>query len=169
MRARLVVPGRVLVLLAGAFWLGGLTFYAAVVIPTAHDVLGSHRRVGFITQRVTQGINLAGAAALAVLLIHLIACWPGRRWQRWGLLATWLLMAGVQLALFRLHPALDRLLDDKSRQILDEYRFYGLHRIYLILTIIQQIGGIVHVFALVSLWRLRDGGLSARVVPAATE
>lgn len=42
--------GRVLVVLSGAIWLGGLTFYASVVIPMAHGVLGNHTTVGFITQ-----------------------------------------------------------------------------------------------------------------------
>src|SRR5438128_2634153 len=34
-----------------AVWLGGFTFYGAVVIPMGEQVLGSHRPVGFITQQ----------------------------------------------------------------------------------------------------------------------
>lgn len=60
----LILVGRVIVVVAGAVWLGGLTFYAAVVIPTAHDVLGSHREVGFITQQVTERINAIAVVAL---------------------------------------------------------------------------------------------------------
>jgi len=41
-------------------WLGGFTFYGAVVIPTAHRILGTHLDVGFITQEVTRWRDLSG-------------------------------------------------------------------------------------------------------------
>ena len=49
---------RFLVLAALMFWQGGFTFYAAVVIKVGQDVLGSHRRQGFVTRRVAQYLNL---------------------------------------------------------------------------------------------------------------
>lgn len=152
-----VIALRLLILTACAFWLGGLTFYAAVVIPTANKVLGSHLRVGFITQQVTGWINVAATAALSALLVPLLG---GRaRTQRglWlALLGTWLLMAASQAGLFALHSVLDGLLDPARRQILDEDRFYGLHRAYLIITIVQQTAGLAHVCGLLIAWRSSD-------------
>ena len=55
-------------LLAMALWWGGLTFYAAVVVPTGVEVLGGAAEQGFITQRVSNIINLLGALTLAVLV-----------------------------------------------------------------------------------------------------
>ncbi len=142
---------RLLVSLTAAFWLGGLTFYAAVVIPVAHEVLGGHREVGFITQRVSVWINIAATVSLTALLLNLIMVGRGGLRRRL-LLATWLAMAAAQVALFLLHPALDRLLVFRGHQILDSHGFYNLHRVYLILTIIQQFAGVLHVYFLLNAW-----------------
>jgi hypothetical protein len=45
-----------------AAWMGGFTFYALIVIPTAERVLDSMRDTGFITQQVTRWLNLIGAS-----------------------------------------------------------------------------------------------------------
>jgi hypothetical protein len=147
---------RLLVLLAAAFWLGGLTFYAAVVIPTAREVLGSHTDVGFITQRVTNWINVAGGVASAVFLINLISLPAGRRAVRIGLTVTWAAISILQAGLIGLHPVLDRMLDASSHQVVDEDHFYSLHRAYLIMTMAQQCAGLVHVYCLLRFWQSLD-------------
>ena len=58
---------RFLVLIALFFWQGGFTFYAAVVVPVGQQVLHSHLRQGFVTQQVTNYLNLTGAIALVPL------------------------------------------------------------------------------------------------------
>jgi hypothetical protein len=152
-----VLAMRMLVLTACGFWLGGLTFYAAVVIPTATRVLGSHVRVGFITQRVTNWINVSAVIALGVLLLALVLpVGSGRRRYRFLLVATWCLMAAAQIGLFVLHPLLDGALDPVHRQIVDEPRFYRLHRGYLWLAMSQQVAGVTHVCGLITAWHLRD-------------
>lgn len=109
---------RFLVLVAFSFWMGGFTFYAGVVIPTAHEVLGSHREVGFITQQVTRWLNLSGLVALAVLawnaaaLVKASTC-KDRRW----LIGTLAVMAACQLALLVEHPILDHLIDAESQSL----------------------------------------------------
>ncbi|MCA9269901.1 MAG: hypothetical protein KDA41_15580, partial [Planctomycetales bacterium] len=45
-------------------WWGGLTFYAGVVVPVGAAVFGSTEQ-GFVTQRVTNWLNLLLAVALA--------------------------------------------------------------------------------------------------------
>lgn len=155
----LTLVGRVIVVVAGAVWLGGLTFYAAVVIPTAHDVLGSHREVGFITQRVTERINLIAVAALAVFVVQTAAIWRGAsRRQRIGLASACLVMAGAQIMLFVLHPILDGMLDQSTHAIRNAARFYTLHRVYLAGTMLQMLAGLWFLTLALATWQSDDGG-----------
>ena len=55
---------RFLVLIALFFWQGGFTFYAAVVVPVGQQVLHSHLRQGFVTQQVTNYLNLLPGAKI---------------------------------------------------------------------------------------------------------
>lgn len=132
------------------FWLGGFTFYAAVVIPTAHDVLGSHREVGFITQAVTYWINLSGAVTAVLLLVYLLRTSSGQWRSARGLWATWVVLTAAQLALFLLHPSLDGLLDAKDHDVLDRAAFYRLHRIYLLTATTQWCAAVTHVGLLIA-------------------
>ena len=85
----IIVMRRLLLLIALMVWQGGFMFYGAVVVPVGSEVLGSHLQQGFVTQSVTNYLNLIGAMALAVW------CWDittgraagGRRlrWIGWGL------------------------------------------------------------------------------------
>ncbi len=148
---------RTLVVLAGALWLGGLTFYAAIVIPLAHEVLGSHTTVGFITRRVTVWINLLAALALLVFMINLRST---RGFQARGLRKlvwiTWGVMAVVQTGLFVLHPRLDRLLDVPAMEILQPTEFYSLHQFYLIGTTLQLPAGLLFLVGMLMIWRSQD-------------
>jgi hypothetical protein len=152
--------------MALAFWLGGLTFYAAVVIPAGHRVLGSHTLVGMVTQQVTHGVNAAAVIALAASLWNLANRWSRTpRRLRGGLAATWVILAVAQLMLFLLHPVLDGLIDAQAHVVLDGGRFYGLHRVYLIGTTIQIMIGVAHAGCVLAAWqdedRLRSGSSSS--------
>ena len=142
---------RFLFITAVAFWLGGFTFYGSVVIPSGMKVLGGHVKQGFITQQVTGWLNISGAVALPILLWNTLAIWSTRgKWARWTLTATWIVMAMVQVELFLLHPALDRLLDPQAREVLDYDRFDMLHRIYLVSSTAQWAAGLLHVWGAVA-------------------
>lgn len=152
-----LLVGRVLVVVSGAIWIGGLTFYAAAVIPTAHRVLGSHTTVGFITQRVTGWINFAAVIALVVFLLNTLSTrTAGPHRLRIALWAAWTVMAAVQVSLFILHPMLDRLLDAEGFEILDPERFYFLHQIYLIGTSVQLFAGLAFLVCILAAWRQED-------------
>lgn len=149
--------GRILVVLSGAIWLGGLTFYASVVIPMAHRVLGSHTTVGFITQQVTGWINVVAVIALLVFLANLFATRTAqRRRMRITVWTAWAVMAAIQAGLFVLHPTLDRLLDAEALEILDPERFYPLHQLYLIGTSVQLLAGLVFLACVLAVWRRQD-------------
>ena len=86
---------RLFAILLLAVWWGGFTFYALVVVPTGHQVLRSKVRQGFITQQVTNQLNVLGAVTLALLLwqwVAVLKCgvddWARagsfRRGWRWG-------------------------------------------------------------------------------------
>ena len=119
-------------LLALSVWMGGFTFYSAVVIPVLHDSLGSVD-TGYVTQRVTDYINAIG---LGTVLIWWMAAWVERsdrlvltRQLRLGLLATTTL---ILLGLIALHRVMDGRLEAGSLR-----GFYPLHRVYLIASTLQ--------------------------------
>src|SRR3954470_5010449 len=100
-------------LAALAFWMGGFTFYALVVIPTGNHLLGSIEQ-GLLTQQVTKWMNFSGVLALLILA-------PGTRQRRW-LGGAWLVMAAALAVLFWLHPRLDALIDGSERIVTDDAR-----------------------------------------------
>jgi hypothetical protein len=156
MHRPLALLGRLLVILAGAFWLGGLTFYGAVVIHTASDVLGSHRLVGFITQRVTVWLNVSAVVALAIFLVNLLICWRfAGRVAKSAIASSWLLMLFMQIVQFALHPMLDRLLDPQGHRILNS-SFFSLHRMYLFSSMLQQAGGLLYLVVTLYVWQQID-------------
>lgn len=146
---------RFIVIAAIAWWLGGFTFYSGVAIPMGVEVLGTHRAVGFITQRVTNWLNFGGVIALSILLANLIASRNSRgRLVRYTMLITWLLMAAIEIELIWMHPIMDRLLATQPvRQILDEDRFTLLHHVYLISTTVQWTLGVIHVWFICLAWQ----------------
>jgi hypothetical protein len=135
---------RYVVILAVGLWLGGFTFYAAVVVPTGADVLGSSEAQGFVTREVTRHLNEIGIAALAILLWNAIV-------ERGKLLfATWLGMQLAQLALLLIHPRLDAMLNPVTHDIAPD--FHLVHEVYLWIAATQWGLGLVHVWCLLDGW-----------------
>ena len=120
-----------------AFWMGGFTFYAVVVIPLGTRVLGSSEQ-GLLTQQVSVWINWIGVVALAILFL---SAWR----SRWAF-ATWLVMAAAQIALLWLHPHLDKLIDKSAQAVVDHGQFYQWHRAYLIVATIQWLAAVLHLW-----------------------
>ena len=145
---------RFLVIAAISFWLGGFTFYASVAVPIGADVLGSHRIQGFITQQVTNWLNVAGACALPILFWNAIVSSRGQsRLLRFIAIATLIAMSLIEIELLILHPVLDRLLvSSPHRAILNDDRFDFLHRVYLFSTTAQWFIGLLHVWCVCILW-----------------
>jgi hypothetical protein len=136
---------RFVCLAALAFWMGGFTFYALVVIPTGNHLLGSIRQ-GLLTQQVTHWMNLLGILSLLILL-------PSARHRKWSAI-SWLVMAVSLALLFWLHGRLDVLIDASARIVVSE-NFDRWHRAYLVAVTIQWFA------SLLFLWTL-CGSLSSR-------
>ena len=126
-----------------ALWQGGLTFYAAFVVPTANAILVNGEQ-GFVTQEVTNVLNWIG---LIVLLVFLTNALYLRSWLFWG---TWLVLAATVIALFVVHQQIDALLNPSAFEVLDNARFRLLHERYLIVVTIQWLAGLATLWLLLA-------------------
>jgi len=150
---------RVFVVIAAiAFWLGGFTFYAGVAVPMGVEVLGGHRAIGFVTERVTNWLNVAGVAALTIFAGNTLLSWrTSGKAVRWTLLITLALMVLIEVELIVLHPMMDRLMVFQPRRdIIDEDKFELLHHVYLISTTVQWFMGMIHVWCICVLLQKRS-------------
>ena len=121
-------------------WWGGFTFYAARVVFIGHVVLKSKTRQGFITERVTTELNWLGLAALAFVGWEFLASRQSlRRRSAW---VAWAAALVTTLVLFALHAQLAAMLDFDARTVADDDRFYGSHRVYLIVATVQWLAGL---------------------------
>ncbi len=123
---------RFLCLFSPLIWVGGFTFYSAVVIPVLHDTLGS-LDTGYVTQRVTDHLNAAGGVAV---ILWWLDAWADRpsgsalaRRVRLGLLTA---TTVILLGLVGLHRVMDDRLEFGGLR-----EFYPLHRVYLIVSTVQ--------------------------------
>ena len=156
---------RFLVIAAVAFWLGGFTFYASVVIHTGHRVFGGRLETGFLTQQVTQWLNFIGVITLTILLANGFADWRHpSRWIKASLWLTWAIMAAILVALYTLHPMLDRMLDVEAHRVVDRSHFHGLHATYMNLSTTQWVAGLLHLWLTLLVWRARPASASAAVL-----
>src|SRR5262245_1552192 len=118
----LTLVGRVLVLAALMCWQGRCTYYSAVVIHIGAEVFNSHLEQGFVTQRVSNYLNLAGAVALPLLAWD-IAAGADPRWRRRLRWIVWAVLALTLALLAWMHGRLDALLDAEQWRILDRGTF----------------------------------------------
>jgi hypothetical protein len=147
-RARAVSPERTiwtrflqfLFLVALSFYLGGFTFYSAVVIPILHERLESSIEAGLITQRVTDALNLLGVITLSLgwCVYCLGAARPGRgdRGRRWEI-GSLMTSSVCLVVLLMLHRVLDRKLASSTL-----VGFYPYHRAYLWTSTVQWLANL---------------------------
>jgi hypothetical protein len=142
---------RLSALLTLAVWVGGFTFYGAVVIPILHDEMGV-RATGFVTKRVTDAINVMGAITLAVWWLTVaIERSAGSARIRRAKLSLLIATTATLIFLAALHRVMDRRLDSGDFQ-----DFYPLHRAYLIASTIQWLLNVGLMAASLVLWRDAD-------------
>jgi hypothetical protein len=128
---------RPLFLVALSIYIGGFTFYSAVVIPILHDRLESSFETGLVTQRVTDALNALGGVTLVLgwCAFGLTVVCRGRvsRWQWWALVTSSICL----VVLVVLHRVLDQKLATASLAA-----FYPWHRAYLWTSTIQWIANL---------------------------
>jgi hypothetical protein len=138
------------------FWQGGFTFYAAVVVPLGAEVLDSHVTQGFITRRVTNYLNLAGAVALPVLVWDLLTGGDAARWRRWLRGGAWLVAAITLGLLVWLHDRVDVLLDPGRFAVLDRQTYSERHEAYLFISTVQWAACLAGLALTLWAWRAED-------------
>jgi hypothetical protein len=157
----MTIVRRFLVLAAVMFWLGGFTFYGAVVVPVGSAILGSHLDQGWITRSVTNFINLAGLVALGIWAWDLAAAKDAAAWRRWSRWALWAIMLICLGILAWLHVRLDDFLDLEAFRMVDRPQFRYWHAVYLNFSTVQWAAGLLLLAATLLAWRSEDNGQAA--------
>ena len=147
---------RVLTAMTFSLWFGGFTFYAAVVIPVGRRVLGGDTPQGFITEQVSDRLNVLALVTCLVLYWNTRAVPPASRRLRTAMLVTWAVFALSLVALMLLHPMLDAMLDQSTRSIPQPATFYSAHRVYLIVATVQWLASAIHFPLVLVAWRDED-------------
>ena len=131
-----------------SFWLGGFTFYSAVVNPMLREELGG-LEAGTVTGRVSEVLNWIGVGTMASwgVLAFAERSLGGKapRRLRIGLIVVDVL---ILHALITLHPVLDAKLEAG-----DMSRFHSLHQTYLIASTAQWVVNLALLAITVWLWR----------------
>lgn len=155
----------IFVLLLGG-WMGGFSFYALVVIPTAGKVLGGEREVGFVTQAVTSWLNLIGIFTLGYFAWHLARdWWRLDRFFRRSLTGTWGLMAAMVPCLLLNHFAMSRHLAPNGFKIHEFSDFERLHFLYLWFATAQWGAALLHLLLYLRAWQILDAAPTAPIKP----
>jgi len=135
----------VLSVLAWAVWMGGFTFFTSVTLRVAHKTLSESQEFGFVTQVVTDRLNVIGVIALLLLLAQLASHWRILvRWRRFLLGFTWLILVVTLAYLFNLHHALETMVDFEQREVIDAEVFEPVHRRYKQVAGVQWLAAVVH-------------------------
>lgn len=111
-----------------AIWWGGLTFYAAIVVPVGTEQFGSFGQ-GLVTLQVTRYLN---ALAMFVAILAIVEGIINERPKQW---AGGILLGGVTAALMYQHTLLIPRIDTVAESVADD--FYDAHATYLWLTTLQ--------------------------------
>jgi len=145
---------RFLVFAVLCFWQGGFVFFSSVAVPVGRDLLGARSPQTVITSRVSNYINLAGAASLAPLLWDVFAPDPSAR-RRWLRAAIWGVLLITLLAQFYLYREMNAVLE----QIIDGYdppQFHWQHKAYLWISTVQLAAAVGFVMCALLAWRAQD-------------
>lgn len=147
---------RLLIIQLLMLWQGGFVFYAAVVVPTGTEVLGSAMAQGRITRIVTRVLNGVGVLATAALAWEL-ACVSHAALRSkllaWG---VWSVLAVGLVALFILHTVLSGMIDHDSHQVRHLDRFRLVHGVYLWISTVQWFASVFLIWHLLRCWQQSD-------------
>ncbi|CAH0994140.1 hypothetical protein EMA8858_00247 [Emticicia aquatica] len=118
--------GRKITVVLLIIWWGAFTFYAGIVVPIGMRVLGSHTKMGFITQAVTNYLNYFS------IIIFVGTAFQYRTQKK--LFGLSILLIFLQITLFILHFKLNLFLDFQLFIVKSKASFYLFHRIYLLIS-----------------------------------
>ncbi|HJN66943.1 MAG: hypothetical protein GY783_12275 [Gammaproteobacteria bacterium] len=152
---------RYVLILALGLWVGGFTFYALIVLPASHDVLGDRFTSGLITRGVTIWLNRLGVVAILFMFCDMLASRRnGCRWVTATLFVAWLVVAGSHIEIFVLHLKLSGLID--GGQIADAASFRSIHTFYERVSTVQWVACLVFLAFSLLAWRRSDSSVESR-------
>jgi hypothetical protein len=133
----------VLAVLAWALWMGGFTFFTSVTLRVGHKVLENYSEFGFVTQMVTDRLNVIGLVAVFLLILHLASHWRllspvPRIW----LATSWSILAITLGVMFWQHNQIDALIDLQQRTVTDHQTFNVIHSHYKMTATFQWIAAV---------------------------
>jgi len=139
-----------LLLVSLMFWQGGFMFYGGVVVDVGGRILGSETQQGFITQSVTNYLNMAG---LVCLLVWTEQLWYERKRGvtklEWGTL----IVTGVSLAMLAgIHLSMDQSLDSVAVNVINPTRFDINHKLYIGISSLQWLASLTLLFLTLQRW-----------------
>lgn len=147
----------VVAVLAWALWMGGFTFFTAVSLRVAHRVLDDPGDFGFVTQTVTDRLNIIGLVAVVLLLAQLTSHWRILASRpRFAMTCTWLTLAITLGLMFLQHNQIDGLLDFQQRLVTDRDAFERVHDRYEMTATIQWLAAVVHLAVMLTVAGVRS-------------
>jgi hypothetical protein len=144
---------RFLVFQAFLLWQGGFLFYASVVVPIGGELFGKMDQ-GQVTQRVTDWLNLIGAAWAAVFAWDVLAAADPARPRRRARWLGWFACVALLGVLAWLHVELDRMLGPDAA--FDRRAFRRLHVAYLWVSTAHWVLGLTLAWLTLRAWRAED-------------
>ena len=147
---------RWLALVTMAVWLGGFTFYSAVVVPALEEVMGKVAAGESVTRFVTVPLNQIAWLTVGVWTVLAMTEWRlGPKWLRLARAAL-IAIDGVTLAWMHLtHGVLGRMLDSGTKN-----GFYTLHERYLIASTVQWGANLALIALSLAVWQAGDRAAS---------
>lgn len=139
---------RFFVLAVLMFWLGGLTFYGAVVIPIGRMTIGQPSQ-SLITRQVAWVLNLSAVVLLLPLAWDQLSGRVRSR-QRW---LVWLGFGLCVPPLHWLHMQMSAMMDGASSPF---GTFHAVHRAYLWINMLQWVLALVYLALMLRAWRRED-------------
>ena len=132
------------------FWQGGFMFYGGVVVPVGGHILESETKQGFITQSVTNYLNLAG---LVCLFLWAETLWHERRRGVTKLEWVTLIATAATLGMLAvIHLSMDRVVDSSSASVVDPRQFHLYHKLYIGTSTVQWLGSLLMLFLAIRRW-----------------
>lgn len=135
---------RAFTLIAVALWFGGFTCYTAFVLRIGNDVVGGLDQ-GYITQRVTDVLNVLAGVMVAAVLIDLATQWRrfSRRCRALGGFAFMLMLVSL-IASIILHDKLDAMLDPATLAQPRRSKFMPVHSRYALASTFLWCGSLIY-------------------------
>jgi hypothetical protein len=152
----MTLPRRFAVFQAFLLWQGGFLFYTAVVVPVGTDVLGSSLVQGLVTRRVTNWMNVFGAAWAVAFAWDAAASLDPTRRRRLARWLGWVACVALLGVLAWLHGELDALIDPDIEKVRDRRLFRNLHITYLWVSTAHWALGLALAWLTLQAWRAED-------------